>query len=126
VSDTIQGMFYFVVLGARCLWTREWSLIFGSHSMGEIVTREESWRFATDDPALQARLEGSALAAELAGFAGAGVRSDPTVIYNARLKRITPRDNVGADIVPSPAHFQKQLELAIRLAHINEQVNPAS
>jgi hypothetical protein len=26
----------------------------------------------------------------------------------------------------SPAHFQRQLELTIRLAQINEQVNPAS
>jgi hypothetical protein len=54
------------------------------------------------------------------------VRTDPTVIYNARQKTITHRDNVGVDIVPSPEHFRKQLELAIRLARSNEQVNPAS
>lgn len=105
---------------------QDWSLTFGSHSMGEIFTRGESWRFITDDPALQARLEGSAVVAEVEGFAGAGVRFHPTIIYNARQKRLTHRDNVGADTVPSPAHFQRQLELAIRLARINEQVNPAA
>jgi hypothetical protein len=51
------------------------------------------------------------------------VRGLPTVIYNARRKTLTHRDNVSPDIAPSPEHFKKQLELVLRLAQINEQIN---
>ncbi len=104
----------------------DWSVKFGSHSLGQILSRAESWELSADDEALRERLEGSALVTELESFAGAGVRGYPTVRYEARAKRLTHRDNVGPGIAPPPEHFRKQLELVLRLARVNEQVNPAA
>ncbi|HST58095.1 MAG TPA: hypothetical protein VLK84_05400 [Longimicrobium sp.] len=104
----------------------DWSVTFGMHSMGQILSREETWRITADDPALEARLQASPVIDALQRFAGAGVRGYPTVRYAARQKSLTHRDSVFPGIAPPPEHFQKQLDLALRLAEINEQVNPAA
>jgi hypothetical protein len=104
----------------------DWSVTFGIHGMGQILSREETWRIEADDPALEARLQASGLIDALERFAGAGVRGYPTVRYAASAKRLTHRDSVYPGIAPPPAHFQKQLDLALRLAEINEQANPAA
>lgn len=101
---------------------RDWNLTWGMHSMGQILSREQSWKWSADEDLLQ-RLQSSNIIAELETFAGAGVRGLPTVIYNARQKTLTHRDNISPDIAPSEAHFQKQLDLALCLAHLNEQIN---
>ncbi|HEX8465019.1 MAG TPA: hypothetical protein VF627_10425 [Abditibacterium sp.] len=103
---------------------RDWELTWGLHSMGQILSREQSWKWSADDD-LKARLQSSGIIAELESFAGAGVRGQPTVIYNARRKTLTHRDNVSPDIAPSAAQFQKQLDLALCLAHLSEQINHA-
>lgn len=105
---------------------RDWSVTFGMHSMGQILSREESWRISSDDGALEARLHASPLIDELERFAGAGVRGVPTVRYSAQNQSLTHRDSVWPGIAPPPEHFQKQLDLALRLAEINQQVNPAA
>jgi hypothetical protein len=102
----------------------DWSLTFGRHSMKQILTRDESWKWSADGDLL-ARLQSSNIIAELEAFAGAGVRGLPTVTYNARQKTLTHRDNVSPNIAPSAEHFQKQLQLALRLAEINQEVNRA-
>jgi hypothetical protein len=101
----------------------DWTVTYGSHGVGQILSRNESWRI-TADAALQDRLERSGLIAELERFAGAGVRGYPTVIYRAGQKTLTHRDNVSPATAPPPEHFRRQLELALRLAQINEQANP--
>jgi hypothetical protein len=106
--------------------TGDWSVTFGMHTAGQILSRGESWRISADDAGLETRLQDSPLIAELERFAGAGVRGFPTVRYAAREKTLTHRDSVWPGITPPPEHFQKQLELALRLAEINEQVNPAA
>ncbi len=101
---------------------RDWSLKFGLHSVSQILSRDESWKFLADEDLLQ-RLESSNIIGELETFAGAGVRGFPTVIYNARQKTLTHRDNISPNLAPSVSHFEKQLALALRLAEISEQVN---
>lgn len=54
------------------------------------------------------------------------MRGYPTVRYVAREKSLTHRDSVWPGIAPPPAHFQKQVDLVLRLAEINEHVNPAA
>jgi len=103
----------------------DWSLAWGSHSVRQILSRDESWKFLADEDLLQ-RLQSSHIIGELETFAGAGVRGFPTVIYDARRKTLTHRDNISPDIAPSTGHFQKQLNLALRLAEISEQVNSSA
>jgi hypothetical protein len=45
------------------------------------------------------------------------------MIYNASRKTLTHRGNISPNIAPSAEHFKRQLELVLRLARINEQVN---
>jgi hypothetical protein len=104
----------------------DWSVTFGMHGVGQILSREETWRISADDDALEARLRASPLIEALERFAGAGVRGYPTVRYVASQKALTHRDSVFPGIAPPQQHFQKQLDLVLRLAEINEQANPAA
>lgn len=102
----------------------DWNLTWGMHNAAQILSREQSWKFSADEALLQ-RLQNSDIIGELDAFAGAGVRGLPTVIYNARQKTLTHRDNISPNIAPSSEHFKKQLDLVLRLAQISEQINSA-
>jgi hypothetical protein len=98
----------------------DWSLIWGSHTVGQIFSRDESWRWSSENTKLRDRLRDTEIVAELERFGGAGVRGFPTLRYNARAKSLTHRDNVSPGIAPSQEHFRKQLDLVVRLAQIVE------
>ncbi|HEX8363452.1 MAG TPA: hypothetical protein VF613_25255 [Longimicrobium sp.] len=103
----------------------DWSLIWGSHTVGQIFSRDESWRWSGENTKLRDRLRESEIVAELERFAGAGVRGFPTLRYNAREKSLTHRDNVSPAIAPTQEHFRKQLDLVLRLAQMVEDTHPA-
>ena len=106
----------------------DWSLYFGQHNVAQMVTSAETWRFdCKRDAALQERLQNSAIATEIEqSNTRTRVRGYyPTVIYRASQKTLAYREDVSPDQVPTPERFREQLELVLRLAQINEQINRA-
>lgn len=101
----------------------DWSLQFGSHSVTQIFTGEESWNFHCSDDALKERLQNSAIIAEIMQANLGSVRGFPTVIYSAQKKNLMHRDNVSPSIAPSPQRLTTQLKLVLWLSQTNEQLN---
>lgn len=101
----------------------DWMLTYGAQGPGEMLSGAESWRFITRERALGERLRASPIITEVERFGGAGVRGAPTVRYSSAQKSLLHRDNVSPQLAPDPAHFERQVALAVRLAAISEEVN---
>jgi len=75
------------------------------------------------DKALGERLDRSGVLAVVATVS-APTQSYVTVAYEVRRQTLTYTDDVSPHRIPSHDHFVAQLELVMRLAVVNEQVNP--
>ena len=82
--------------------------------------RIEDARITKADPALHQRLEAAGILLMIQAF------GNPTVSYSRSQKRISYLEDAGSRWTPTPEHFQAELGLLLRLAQVNEQVNPAS
>ena len=80
----------------------------------------EERRIETKDLSLGQRLEASGILLILEAFGA------PTVSYSRAQKRLSYSEDAGSRWIPTPEHFRAELDLMLRLAQINEQVNPAS
>ncbi|HET9229052.1 MAG TPA: hypothetical protein VFR31_20410, partial [Thermoanaerobaculia bacterium] len=83
----------------------------------------QDWRIEdariTADPALRQRLEAAGVLLLLQAF------GNPTVSYSRSQKRISFLTDAGSRWTPTPEHFEAELGLLLRLAKVNEEVNPA-
>ena len=83
----------------------------------------QDWRIEdariTADPALRQRLEAAGVLLMLQAF------GNPTVSYSRSQKRISFLEDAGSRWTPTPEHFEAELGLLLRLAKVNEEVNPA-
>ena len=80
--------------------------------------RIEDARITMADPSLRQRLEASGILLLLQAF------GNPTVSYSRSQKKISYLEDAGSRWTPTPEHFQAELDLLLRLAKMNEEVNP--
>jgi hypothetical protein len=77
------------------------------------------WQIETDDAALRDRLLASGVIDEIARMGPEEIR------YQARAKTLLFSEDVTPLWVPASARFQEELELLLRVAKVNGEVNPA-
>lgn len=102
---------------------QNWSLQYGFSTVLEAFQGKTGWYAVTEDPRLRARLEDPALLAEVeATVIGWGrgrivtyTRYDASLMYEA---------DVTPNLIPTETQFRAQLALLLRLAAINEEINP--
>lgn len=92
----------------------DWSLEYQTPLFG---VRGADWQIETEDPALAARLQNANLVSILAGM------GHPKITYQKRAQMLQYEADITPLEVPPPAMFQRQIEVLIRLAQVNEEVN---
>lgn len=92
----------------------DWRMEYGSK---KLFGRDE-WYIKADHPILQGRLDQSGMLAEIQQW-----DSHPTISYKSDEGTLMYEEE---NRVPKPERFRKQLDLLLRLARINEQVNTGS
>lgn len=80
----------------------------------------EERRIETKDPSLRQRLEASGILLILEAFGA------PAVSYSRAQKKLSYSEDAGPRWIPTPERFRAELDLMLRLARINDEVNPAS
>lgn len=81
--------------------------------------RIEDARITMAEPALRQRLEASGILLMLQAF------GTPAVSYSRSQKKISYSGDAGSRWTPTPEHFEAELQLLLRLARLNEEINPA-
>lgn len=81
--------------------------------------RFEEARITMADPALRQRLEASGILLMLQAF------GSPIVSYSRSQKKLSLSEDAGSRWTPTPEHFEAEIGLLLRLAKVNEEVNPA-
>lgn len=95
---------------------QDWSIEYKTAVFGFGQT---GWKITTEDKALEARLHASGIVSLIEGF------GPESVAYNRRESTLLFSEDVTPRWVPTPERFQEELELLLRLAKVNEEVNPA-
>lgn len=83
----------------------------------------QDWRIANSrieiaEPALRQRLEASGILLMIQAFGA------PAVSYSRSQKKLSYSEDAGSRWIPTPEHFRAELDLLLRLARVNEEVNP--
>jgi hypothetical protein len=79
----------------------------------------EDQRIETKDPSLRQRLEASGILLMIEAF------GSPTVEYRHRQGTLSFSEDAGSRWTPIPERFEAELEFLLRLASLNDEVNPA-
>lgn len=93
---------------------QDWSIEYKTPILGFGKT---GWQIETDDAALRDRLIAYGVIHEVARF------GSPEIKYQARAKTLLYSEDVTPLWVPGPERFQEELELLLRLAGVNGEVN---
>jgi hypothetical protein len=81
--------------------------------------RIENSRVEMAEPALRQRLEASGILLMIQAF------GTPAVSYSRAQRILSYSEDAGSRWTPTPEHFETELGLLLRLAKMNEEVNPA-
>lgn len=81
--------------------------------------RIENARVEMAEPALRQRLEASGILLMIQAF------GTPRVSYSRTQKILSYSEDAGSRWTPTPEHFEAELELLLRLAKVNEEINSA-
>jgi hypothetical protein len=100
---------------------QDWNLRFADAS-GLFAAASLGLYVQSPDPELGQRLEAAGVREALSGVIKAAEPYE-TVVYNARAQTLTVTNDLAPERLPAPAHYQQMLDLAVRLAEINRQVN---
>src|SRR5688572_5887827 len=96
------------------------------HSSSFLGVGKEGWHVEAPDASIVDRLrQAGVLEMVNAGAGAVPPPALPTVDYRKGTATLIYCEDVGAGWVPSTARFREQLELVLRLAHVNAGVNPA-
>jgi hypothetical protein len=71
------------------------------------------------EPALRQRLEASGILLMIQAF------GMPTVSYSRSQRMLSYSEDAGSRWTPTPEHFEAELGLLLRLANLNQEINPA-
>ena len=82
--------------------------------------RIENARVEMAEPALRQRLEASGILLMIQAF------GTPRVSYSRTQKMLSYSEDAGSRWTPTPEHFEAELGLLLRLAKVNEEINPPS
>jgi hypothetical protein len=80
--------------------------------------RIDNSRVEMAEPALRQRLEASGILLMIQAFGA------PTVSYSRAQRMLSYSEDAGSRWTPTPEHFEAELGLLLRLAQVNEEVNP--
>lgn len=81
--------------------------------------RIDNSRVEMAEPALRQRLEASGILLMIQAF------GTPAVSYSRAQKMLSYSEDAGSRWTPTPEHFEAELGLLLRLAKMNEEVNPS-
>ena len=93
---------------------QDWSV---EHKTPILGFGQTGWQIDTDDAALKDRLNASGVVDEIARMGPEEVR------YQARAKTLLFSEDVTPQWIPTPERFQEELEMLLRLARVNGEVN---
>ncbi|MFP5284870.1 MAG: hypothetical protein ACLGI9_03955 [Thermoanaerobaculia bacterium] len=80
--------------------------------------RIDSSRIEIAEPALRQRLEASGILLMIQAF------GTPTLAYSRAQRKLSYSEDAGSRWTPTPEHFEAALQILLRLAQVNEEVNP--
>ncbi|MCB0165964.1 MAG: hypothetical protein KDI79_17150 [Anaerolineae bacterium] len=95
---------------------QDWSVVYKTSLPGFGQT---GWGVETKDKSLEESLRGAGVVDMVARLGG------PTVEYKVKQGTLLYSEDVTPRWVPTPERFQEELELLLRLAEVNEAINPA-
>ena len=81
--------------------------------------RIDNSRVEMAEPALSQRLEASGILLMIQAF------GTPAVSYSRAQRILSYSEDAGPRWTPTPEHFEAELGLLLRLAQVNEEINPA-
>ena len=80
--------------------------------------RIDNSRVEKAEPALRQRLEASGILLMIQAFGA------PAVAYSRAQRILSYSEDAGPRWIPTPEHFEAELGLLLRLAKVNEEINP--
>lgn len=95
---------------------QDWSIVYKTALLGFGQT---GWGVETKDKSLEESLRGAGVVDLVARL------GSPTVEYKKKPGTLLYSEDVTPRWVPTPERFQEELELLLRLAEVNEAINPA-
>lgn len=107
---------YFEIALLEVPGRQDWSI---EHKTPVLGFGQTGWQIDTDDAALRDRLNASGVIDEIARMGPEEIR------YQARAKTLLYSEDVTPLWVPAPERFLEELELLMRLARVNREVNAA-
>ncbi len=81
--------------------------------------RIDNSRVEMAEPALRQRLEASGILLVIQAF------GTPAVSYSRAQRILSYSEDAGSRWTPTPEHFEAELQLLLRLAKVNEEINPS-
>jgi hypothetical protein len=104
---------------------RDWAVIYDTPILG---FGKKGWRVKAEDAALEEDLLRSGVVEMVARFGVPHLPASfglPAVEYRRRERTLRYSADVTPQWAPTPEHFRAQLELLLRLAEVNKEVNSA-
>lgn len=114
---------YFAVSLAGVTGKHDWNVNYNRKLLG---MGQEGWRVQSPDPSVQAALDAAGVVSFVAPYGEPPNHFNlPTLDFNRREGLLRYQFDSGSSWTPSPQLFTEQLEMLLRVADINKQVNPA-
>ena len=107
---------YFDVALLGVAGSQDWSIEYRTALWG---IQQEGWHIESKDAALQERLRASGIIDLVSRF------GSPAVKYGSRERTLLYSEEVTPLWTPMPERFREELDLLLRLAQMNAEVNPA-